>query len=174
MLWDDLPRAPHKRRSGGTPDTQFPGGYRSRVTPVPIPNTEVKPATADGTARVTAWESRSLPGLFSGPHQQPPSADAAFFFVLALSRRLVAYYPDGRVDKRSARERCEAENRSDWISRTGRGAQPGNHHDAVSHRPALETPTRFLQLRDKVRRQGFRRQGCFEPRCGLNLVDAAA
>jgi beta-glucanase (GH16 family) len=44
---------------------KFPGGYRSRVTPVPIPNTEVKPATADGTAWVTAWESRSLPGLFS-------------------------------------------------------------------------------------------------------------
>src|SRR5215471_12345747 len=46
----------------------FPGGHRSRVTPVPIPNTEVKPATADGTAWETAWESRSLPGLFSrGP-----------------------------------------------------------------------------------------------------------
>ena len=44
---------------------RFPGGYRSRVTPVPIPNTEVKPATADGTVWVTAWESRSLPGLFS-------------------------------------------------------------------------------------------------------------
>ena len=28
------------------------------VTPVPIPNTEVKPSTADGTAWVTAWESR--------------------------------------------------------------------------------------------------------------------
>ena len=44
--------------------SKFPGGHRSRVTPVPIPNTEVKPATADGTAWVTAWESRSLPGLF--------------------------------------------------------------------------------------------------------------
>src|SRR5262245_22401552 len=41
----------------------FPGGHRSRVTPVPIPNTEVKPATADGTACVGAWESRSLPGI---------------------------------------------------------------------------------------------------------------
>ncbi len=42
----------------------FPGGHRRGVTPVPIPNTAVKPSTADGTARVTAWESRSLPGLF--------------------------------------------------------------------------------------------------------------
>src|SRR5579872_3626182 len=31
--------------------------------PVPIPNTEVKPSTAHGTAWVTAWESRSSPGL---------------------------------------------------------------------------------------------------------------
>ena len=43
---------------------KFPGGHRGRVTPVPIPNTEVKPATADGTACAGAWESRSLPGLF--------------------------------------------------------------------------------------------------------------
>ena len=34
------------------------------VTPVPIPNTEVKPAGADGTARETVWESRKSPGLF--------------------------------------------------------------------------------------------------------------
>ena len=45
------------------PGTKFPGGHRSRVTPVPIPNTEVKPATADGTARAGGWESRSLPGI---------------------------------------------------------------------------------------------------------------
>ncbi|MBZ4666649.1 MAG: hypothetical protein JG770_1902, partial [Mahella sp.] len=34
-------------------------------TPVPIPNTEVKPFSADGTKRETAWESRPLPGLFT-------------------------------------------------------------------------------------------------------------
>ena len=52
------------RRPPGSGRRRFPGGHRSRVTPVPIPNTEVKPATADGTARATSWESRSLPGLF--------------------------------------------------------------------------------------------------------------
>ena len=31
---------------------------RLRVTPVPIPNTTVKPLTVDGTARETVWESR--------------------------------------------------------------------------------------------------------------------
>ena len=46
---------------------EFPGGHRRGVTPVPIPNTEVKPSTADGTACVSAWESRSLPGLILRP-----------------------------------------------------------------------------------------------------------
>ena len=32
-----------------------------KVTPVPIPNTKVKLQCADGTARVTLWESRSSP-----------------------------------------------------------------------------------------------------------------
>ena len=43
----------------------FPGGNSERATPVPIPNTEVKPLFADGTVWVTAWESRKLPGHYS-------------------------------------------------------------------------------------------------------------
>src|SRR5205814_5119191 len=39
------------------------GDHTGGATPVPIPNTEVKPSRAYGTARVTAWESRSSPGL---------------------------------------------------------------------------------------------------------------
>ena len=42
---------------------KFPGGHGGGVTPVPIPNTEVKPSCADDTAGVTLWESRSLPGV---------------------------------------------------------------------------------------------------------------
>ncbi len=40
----------------------YPGNDRERATPVPIPNTEVKPLFADGTAWVAVWESRALPG----------------------------------------------------------------------------------------------------------------
>ena len=36
-----------------------------RVTPVPIPNTTVKPLEAAGTARETVWESRWSPGQYS-------------------------------------------------------------------------------------------------------------
>ena len=40
------------------------GGYRDKVTPDPISNSEVKLVIADGTARVTVWESRTPPDLF--------------------------------------------------------------------------------------------------------------
>ena len=41
------------------------GGYAEGATPVPIPNTEVKPLWADDTARVAVWESRSPPELIT-------------------------------------------------------------------------------------------------------------
>ena len=37
------------------------GDNGKRGTPVPIPNTEVKPLSADGTEVVTLWESRTSP-----------------------------------------------------------------------------------------------------------------
>src|SRR5689334_10507412 len=41
----------------------FPGDNTGEVTPVPIPNTEVKLSRADGTAGATLWESRTSPGF---------------------------------------------------------------------------------------------------------------
>ena len=41
------------------------GGYSEGDTPVPIPNTEVKPFCADDTSGATPWESKSLPGYLS-------------------------------------------------------------------------------------------------------------
>jgi hypothetical protein len=43
----------------------FFGGDGGGETPVSIPNTEVKPSSADGTALVTEWESRTPPEFFS-------------------------------------------------------------------------------------------------------------
>src|ERR1700733_12120328 len=63
---------------------KFPGGLTARVTPVPIPNTEVKPCRADDTARVTARERRSPPGLkFKGRNAQ--SVRGLFYFYGSLS-----------------------------------------------------------------------------------------
>ena len=39
------------------------GGYSEGDPPLPIPNREVKPLNADGTAGETLWESRKPPGL---------------------------------------------------------------------------------------------------------------
>ena len=44
------------------------GGNSEEVTPVPIPNTEVKLFSADGTAWETMWESRSPPVFFKSPY----------------------------------------------------------------------------------------------------------
>src|ERR1041384_4201308 len=49
----------------------FSGDCSGGETPVPIPNTAVKPPSANGTARESAWESRSLPGsIFQGPPRE--------------------------------------------------------------------------------------------------------
>ncbi len=37
------------------------GGYGEEVTPVPIPNTEVKPLIGDDTRVIQPWESSTLP-----------------------------------------------------------------------------------------------------------------
>ena len=52
-----------KAVSGRTKFSRFFGGDVGGVIPDPIPNSEVKPSKADGTAREAAWESRTLPGL---------------------------------------------------------------------------------------------------------------
>ena len=64
----------------------LPGDHGGGETPVPIPNTEVKPSSADDTAGATLWESRSLPGFFisgnriNGRRCEPPG----FSFALLL------------------------------------------------------------------------------------------
>ncbi len=52
------------RECWGILTTDF-GGDSGGVTPVPIPNTEVKPSSADGTWDGSPWESRSLPDFLN-------------------------------------------------------------------------------------------------------------
>jgi hypothetical protein len=59
------------------PKIPFFGGYSEEVTPVPIPNTEVKLFSADGTAREAWWESRTPPKiLYKACH---PKDDRLFY-----------------------------------------------------------------------------------------------
>ncbi len=52
-----------------------------RETPGPIPNPEVKPHSVDGTARVTLWESRTMPDL---NYKKGAEQSAPFFISLKV------------------------------------------------------------------------------------------
>ena len=48
----------------------FLGDHSEGDPPVPIPNTEVKPFSPDGTARASVWERRKLPGISQSPTER--------------------------------------------------------------------------------------------------------
>ena len=77
------------------------GGFTEGVPPDPIPNSEVKPFRADGTAEIPLWESRSSPDSF-----------------LTRSRQLgrVFFWPEMRVD---LRQEGWAEAFAQWRKRAG-------------------------------------------------------
>jgi hypothetical protein len=60
--------------------TVFPGVHSEEVTPVPIPNTEVKGLSGEGTTGISPWESSTMPGFFLGP---PFQAGLFFSWVAA-------------------------------------------------------------------------------------------
>lgn len=66
---------PQKKDTKKTSE-EFPVAMRPGDTPVPIPNTMVKPRAADGTMLETAWESRWLPDFRKGLIAQPVRAHA--------------------------------------------------------------------------------------------------
>ena len=57
----DYSRQPLLARASREKLHQVVGDLTAGDPPVPIPNTEVKPRRADGTARESVWERRSLP-----------------------------------------------------------------------------------------------------------------
>ena len=76
----------------------FAGDDSGGVPPDPIPNSEVKPSYADGTAGATQWESRSSPAP-SRPRGRVQSWIPPGFFLF------LATHP-------AARSRCDAEERA--------------------------------------------------------------
>ena len=59
------------------------GGHGDRDTPVPIPNTAVKPVSADGTWGVAPWESRTPPGFL---RRSPPLCGGLLRVLAAVNR----------------------------------------------------------------------------------------
>src|SRR5437879_4614843 len=76
----------HYAVPGTRPGTQVPpgptcsverfGGHSGGETPGPIPNPEVKPSSADGTAPETVWESRTPPDI--NKQEGPPDLGRPF------------------------------------------------------------------------------------------------
>src|SRR5258706_12167292 len=62
----------------------FSGDCSGGETPVPIPNTAVKPPSANGTARASVWESRSSPGIYF--RVRPMSQNMGRLFFLPRGR----------------------------------------------------------------------------------------
>ena len=56
------------------------GGDSCGDPPVPIPNTEVKPAGADGTWGADPWESRKPPNTLVGAARTAPVRAALFIY----------------------------------------------------------------------------------------------
>src|SRR6266566_8422085 len=56
------------------------GDYSGRETPVPIPNTVVKPFSSDDTAGAALWENRTLP-------LHPPVEAGVFMYHIPLHLR---------------------------------------------------------------------------------------
>ena len=95
---DDDARAPYEEPQRGNA-----GGDSAGATPDPIPNSEVKPRRADGTAGATRWESTAPPAtpLSSGlvrvalppprntqpPQANPRSQPGAFLFEGSTTRK---------------------------------------------------------------------------------------
>ena len=64
----------------------FAGGISDEVTPVPIPNTEVKLICAHGTAWATGWESRTSPAFIWA--RASICLEARVFHCLNVERRI--------------------------------------------------------------------------------------
>ena len=70
------------------------GGNAGGATPVPIPNTEVKPTRADDTWIARSWESRTLPDL---SYKNPRGLPGGFYFCPGLKHQVPSRDEDNKV-----------------------------------------------------------------------------
>src|ERR1700754_1185591 len=104
------------------------GGHSGGETPGPIPNPEAKPSSADGTALVRVWESRSSPtfNVFtSGP---PPAGGGPLLYPLEVS------IADGSGDDRPRRGHRAGGRAGDRSDEPRRGAGQERRGSARSPR----------------------------------------
>ncbi len=86
-------RLGHVIRSYSLSNQRFTGGDSGGDTPVPIPNTEVKATSADGTDLETDWKSRSLPVSIKCKMQNDKSKCKISFIIITLVILFLVYCP---------------------------------------------------------------------------------
>src|SRR3984885_6119676 len=98
---------PRGRLSSSPGERTVSGGHGGGETPVPIPNTAVKPVSADGTWGVAPWESRTPPGFLS---TKPPAYAGGFVvpgLVVASRGEVFLNKPAGDIVRGTSwTERC--------------------------------------------------------------------
>jgi hypothetical protein len=135
------------------------GGYSGRATPDPIPNSVVKPSSADGTAGETLWESRTPPDLWP-----PPRGGGRFYWFFTRSphpagktfapRRGIGGELSGRTGA-SARATTRARARS---ARTPRRVVDA---DSAQRAGRLSSGARFLATKSQASGAAWQRDcGC--------------
>src|SRR5688500_2123881 len=107
------------------------GGYGGGVTPVPIPNTEVKPACADGTWGEIPWESRSPPHLLLLDPRLRPGVEPRLGYPRTTSGKKATNMAEADNVRRPRRPDAPAEQRDD---RDKRRARDGSN-DGTGSRP---------------------------------------
>src|SRR6478735_5499120 len=110
------------------------GGHSEGETPGPIPNPEAKPFSADGTALVTVWESRTPPDKHSQRSPTRVTGWAISAFRGAPSRVGPSVFPGpfpGQIMTGHALARVGAvggdANAGQAVSGCGSTATPGTH-----------------------------------------------
>ena len=83
-------------------ECKISGGHGGGETPVPIPNTAVKPARADGTWGEAPWESRSPPGFLTKPPLSFGSRGFRTFWAQTSRRQTTR-----RRSPNTVRRRCD-------------------------------------------------------------------
>ena len=127
------------------------GGHSGGETPLPIPNREVKPVSADGTRSAIPRESRTPPITFEGP-ARGPSGRSRRRELLAPVRVELAQPADALADRRVRdEERREAllRERVRRVERLGRRARLERHEPHRLLEPEQrvgETVRRVAQL----------------------------
>ena len=124
VLAMEFSRGLERRLCGARPLTTDFGGHSGGVTPVPIPNTEVKPTSADGTWGETPWESRTPPDF----SVEGPTSVGPFSRFPPRSR--------GPCGSSTPARSCHVPPRTRPVRRTPRGGRPRRLGRSQRARPA--------------------------------------